>query len=320
MSAQSLGSRAIIGEFFKRLRQDVGTSWINQVSMLFTSDQSSEEYRWLGQVPPMREWVGGRQAKGLIDQGITIENKHYESTLEFLKRELRRDKTGQVLIRIREQVRRAQAHWASLLSTLIVNGESTVGYDGQFFFDTDHVEGNNQTNQSNDISVSIAALPTQVSGTPAAPSVEDMQFAIAEGIKQMLAFKDDQNEPMNEDATNFLVMVPTSYWITASRAVSTVARGSGFPSQSDLNFANFSIGVAANARLDSSWTDKFAVFRTDAEVKPFIRQEEQPVQVAAKAEGSEFEFDNDAHQYGLDAWRNVGYGMWQMSTLVTLTA
>ena len=48
-------------------------------------------------------------------------------------------------------------------------------------------------------------------------------------------------------------------------------------------------------------------------------QTEQEVELKAKAEGSEFEFDNDAWQYGVDAWRNVAYGYWQRACLVTMT-
>ena len=59
--------------------------------------------------------------------------------------------------------------------------------------------------------------------------------------------------------------------------------------------------------------------RADGDVKAFIRQEETAVQIKAKAEGSEYEFDHDAHQYGVDTWRNVGYGYWQQACQVTLT-
>jgi phage major head subunit gpT-like protein len=71
-----------------------------------------------------------------------------------------------------------------------------------------------------------------------------------------------------------------------------------------------------NPRL--TWTDKFAVFRTDSPIKALIRQTEQDVELKAKAEGSEFEFDNDAWQFGIDAWRGVGYGYWQRACLVTM--
>lgn len=313
MGAIGLSSRAIIGEFYKALSQDIGARWINPLSMLFTSDQDGEEYKWLGMSPMMREWVGGRNAKGFRENGITIKNKHYEATMEVLVKELRRDKTGQVLVRIREMAQRTNAHWASLLSTLILNGPSAVCYDGQYFFDTDHSEGDSGT-QDNDIQVDISALPASVHGVVTAPSVEEMQQSILKGVAQILSFKDDQGEPMNEDAANFLVMVPVPLYLVGSKAVSLPV-GTGMSEQNLPSGLN--IDVVANGRL--TWTDSFSVFRADGNVKPFIRQQETEVQMKAKAEGSEYEFDNDAHQYGVDTWRNVGYGYWQHACYVTMT-
>ncbi|MFK5283404.1 Mu-like prophage major head subunit gpT family protein, partial [Lacticaseibacillus paracasei] len=80
---------------------------------------------------------------------LSITNKHYENTLEVALRDLRRDKTGQIQARIQDFADRQLTHWASLLSTLIINAPSTVCYDGQFYFDTDHSEGSSGT-QSND--------------------------------------------------------------------------------------------------------------------------------------------------------------------------
>lgn len=306
MSASGLGSRAIIGEFYKTLQSDPGAAWIDPLSMLFTSDQDSETYKWLGQTPAMREWIGGRNAKGFSENGLTVTNKHYEATLEVLVREMRRDKTGQVMVRVRELAQRTNSHWASLLSTLIENGTSAVCYDGQFYYDTDHVEGNNTTSQSNDITTDISALGAVVHGTVTAPSIEEAQQSIMKSIAQILGFKDNENEPMNEGASNFLVMVPTSLYIPFSKAI-TVPHGTGISEQHIPN--EFSISVVTNPRLTG--TDDFHTFRADGGVKPFIRQQETDVQLKAKAEGSEFEFDNDAHQYGVDTWRNVGYGYWQ---------
>ena len=142
--------------------------WVDPVSMLFTSDQASETYAWLGQSPAMREWIGGREAKGFRENGITIANKKYEATLEIPLDWMRRDKTGQIQVRIDEMAQRANAHWAKLLTALIEAGEAaTLGtcYDGQYFFDTDHSEGDSGT-QSNDISVDIT--------TTTAPTAAEM--------------------------------------------------------------------------------------------------------------------------------------------------
>ena len=316
MSTAALSSRAIIGEYFARLDQAVGLDWVQSLSRLFTSDQLSEDYKWLGQSPAMREWIGGRHAKGFSDNSLTIKNKHFEATLEIDVDDLRRDKTGQVLARIGELADRTNAHWASLLSTLIGNADSTVCYDGEFFFDTDHTEGENTTNQDNDITVDISALPTTNSGVITAPSVGEMQASILKGIQQILGFLDNQSEPMNENASNFMVFVPTALWNVARASVTMplIDRGE---SNVLVGTSDLSITVHADAR--SSWTDSFAVFRTDSSMPPFIRQEEKPVSISAIAEGSEHEFKNNEHIYGVDTWRNVGYGYWQYGCYVTMT-
>jgi phage major head subunit gpT-like protein len=83
------------------------------------------------------------------------------------------------------------------------------------------------------------------------------------------------------------------------------------------SLGGFSFELAVNPRL--TWTEKFAVFRTDGQTKAFIRQEEEGVTVSAIAEGSELEFKENKHFYGVKAIRNVGYGYWQHACLTTLT-
>jgi phage major head subunit gpT-like protein len=232
------------------------------------------------------------------------------------KKDARRDKTPQIQARIAEFYDRAQTHWASLLSTLLLNGPSTVCYDGQFYFDTDHSEGSSGS-QDNDITVDISALPAAVHGVVTAPSVEEMQQTILKAITQTMSFKDDRGEPMNENARRFLVVVPVPLYIVAVAAVSTLATAA---LQQNLNpniIAGLTVDVQMNARL--TWTDSFSVFRTDSPIKGLIRQTEQDVELKSKAEGSEFEFDNDAWQFGIDAWRGVGYGYWQRACYVTMT-
>lgn len=317
MDQTLLSSRAIIGMYYARLEANLGTALIDSISNGFGSDQAGETYNFLGQTPAMREWIGGRQAKGFSGQGVTIVNKHYEATLEVQRKDARRDKTGQIEARIQEFADRGQTHWLSLLSTLLLNGASTVCYDGQYFFDTDHSEGDSGT-QSNSITVDISTLPAQVHGSVTAPSNEEMQQAIFAGITQILGLKDDKGEPMNEGANAFTVVVPMSLLPQALAAVDKVATAAALNNVNPNLLKNFSISVEPNARL-SAWTDKFVVFRTDSPIKALIRQTEQDIELKAKAEGSEFEFDNDAWQFGIDGWRGVGYGYWQRAVLVTMT-
>jgi phage major head subunit gpT-like protein len=205
----------------------------------------------------------------------------------------------------------------SLVSTLILNGATTVCYDGQYFFDTDHTEGENTTNQSNSITVTIAGLPAATHGSTTAPSVEEMQQSIIKGIVQIIGFKDDRNEPMNEGSSRFLVMVPASLYVPAVAAVSTLMTSALLQNMNPNLISGLTVDVVMNTRL-SSWTNKFVVFRTDSPIKALIRQTEQEVEMKVKAEGSDFEFDHDAWQWGIDGWRGAGYGYWQRACLVTL--
>lgn len=313
MGAASLSSRAIIGEFYAMLEQDMGNSWIGGTSNIFQSNQESETYKWLGMAPAMREWIGGRQAKGFRESGLTIVNKTYEGTLEVLVDEMRRDKTGQVMVRVRELAQRTNAHWAKLLTDLIIAGESAVCYDGQFFFDTDHVEGDSGT-LSNDISNDIT--------TTTAPTAGEMESSILKSIEAIMGFKDDQGEPINENARSFTVMVPVPYMSAAAGAIGSEIIVDSSTSRTNRimtlgTLGGFEIALAVNARL--TWTTKFATFRTDSETKALIRQEEEGVSMSAIAEGSETEFKEKKHLYGVKAIRNVGYGYWQRACLVTHT-
>lgn len=311
---ETLSSRAVIGMYYERLQALAAIGWIDAISNYFTSDQPSEEYAWMNMPPTLREWIGGRHAKGLTANGIEIKNRHYEATMEILLRDLRRDKTGQLRVRMSEFAERGLTHFASLLSTLVVNGESALCYDGQYFFDEDHAEGASGS-QSNDISVDISALPASVHGAATAPSPEEMQQAILKSIAQLHTFVDDQREPLNELASQFLVMVPVGL-SDAARSGLSMARAAG-PSTFEID--GMSIRLAVNPRLTAAgWTDKFTTWRTDGSIKPLIRQEETAPRLKIKDEDSEFAFDNDAIQIGIDTWRNVGYGRWQGACLTKL--
>lgn len=314
MGAEVLSSRAVIGMYYEALAADPGMAWLDAVSNYFNSDQASEDYAWIGMPPALREWVGSRQAKGFNDASLTIINKHYEATMDIKLKDLRRDKTGQIQARIAEFVQRGSSHFASLVSTLIANGETGVCYDGQYFFDTDHSEGDSGT-QDNDITTDISALPTEVHGVVTAPSKEEMLQAIVKSISQFFAFKDDRGEPINENAKSFHVMVPVGLAAAARSALSsTNVNGPG-----TFEMDGFTLSLSMNPRLTTAgWTDKFVTFRTDGSVKALIRQEETEPDMKMKDETSEYAFDNDAIQIGIDTWRNAGYGRWQGAVLNTL--
>ncbi|HWH75555.1 MAG TPA: Mu-like prophage major head subunit gpT family protein [Methylibium sp.] len=316
MDQAILSSRAVLGMYYAALENPTNAGWIAGVANLFNSDQASEQYPFLGQVPRMREWIGGRQAKGIAGNLLTIANKHYEATIEIALRDLRRDKTPQIQARMSEFAQEGDAHWGTLLSALIMAGTSTVCYDGQFFFDTDHSEGASGT-QDNDITVDISAVPGAGSdNTPAFPNQAQMQAAIVKGIAQILSFKDDRGRPMNSNARRFLVTVPVGLYMPAVAALSAINLIALQQNINPIQAAGLQIDVQMMPEL--TWTDSFAVWRTDSPIKGLIRQNETDPVVKMKDENSEFAFDNDAIQIGVDAWRGADYGLWQRACYVTM--
>jgi len=334
MGATALSSRAIIGAFFYELEQAVRSSWVPKLAKAFRTDQESETYKWLGQVAQMREWIGPRIAKGLRENGLTIANKLFESTLEVDVRELRRDKTGQVMARVKDLAGRTVQHWASLLSTLVNNGAgntSGLAYDGQFFWDTDHADPGAAytTAQSNSLSVDISALACSVHGSTTAPSAGEMAQVMMQAVAAILGFRDDTGEPINDGVKDFMVMAPISLWPVVGSVLSSINLESG--SNNPVRGSGVNFELIANSRVTA--TEAIYVFRTGGPVTPFLRQFEVPnrggtaapanedeadVLVSAIAEGSEEEFKNHRHLYGVEASRNVGFGYWQYGCKATM--
>lgn len=145
-----------------------------------------------------------------------------------------------------------------------------------------------------------------------------MQFAILQGIQALMGLKDNQGRPMNQGASSFTVLAPTGLWLTAAQAVSAVTTVNSAAANLNPNvLTGLAIDVALNAEL--TWTDSFTIHRTDSPMKAIIRQEETTPQIKSKDENSEYAFDNDAIQVGIDSWRNGGYGFWQRAAKVILT-
>jgi len=286
---------------------DTGSNaWVGDIAMKMTSDQENETYAWLGNVPGMREFIGGRTPKEISENSFTISNKDYETTLAFRNKDVRHDKLGMIKIRIGQLVERALDHPAKLLTSLLLAGASALCYDGQYFFDTDHSEGSSGT-QSN--SITSAAVSTTV------PTVDEMAKAIMAALQAVIGFKDDQGEPMNQSATAFQVQVPVTFMATALEAVTALLGTGGKSNTLPALKGKFTVDVVVNPRL--TWTTKIAVLRTDSAAKPFILQEEMPADADGFGETSEYAKEHGKQLYWVDWSGNVGYAYWQHACLVT---
>lgn len=113
------------------------TDW-EKVATRVPSASTSNTYGWLNQFPRLREWVGDRVAKDMAAQAYQITNKTFEGTVEVLRADIEDDTVGTYAPLFAEMGRAAKSHADELVFGLLALGESTLCFDGQNFFDTDH--------------------------------------------------------------------------------------------------------------------------------------------------------------------------------------
>jgi len=284
-------------EFLNRFAISEGATFYNDVATRIASTKDQENYKWLGSVPRMRQWGTGRQAKGLRSESYDVANLKYEATLEVDKDELSDDQTGQIRIRIQELAVAAATHKDYLISQLLVYGATAgyLAYDGLTFFNDAHVSGSSG-NQDNDRTSDITDT--------AAPTLAELQVALIDAVTTMMAFKDDQGQPMLGMNTGGLVVVcPWNHYYRFLEVINT---------SMILGTNNVLSGIARV--IGCPWlttTTTWYLLKTDGIIRPFIFQDREPITFGALAEGSEEEFRREKYLYGVVARYRMTYGYWQ---------
>lgn len=113
------------------------TDWA-AVATEVPSTTLTEEYGWLGQMPGMREWIGDRVINAIAVHGYSVRNKDWEDTVRVPRNAIEDDQYGVYTPLFQELGRAASAHPDQLVFNNLKNGFSTLCYDGQNFFDSDH--------------------------------------------------------------------------------------------------------------------------------------------------------------------------------------
>jgi len=285
-------------EFFDKLSQVHTFPW-ERLAMTIKSDKESEKYRWLGSLPRVREWGTGRLAKGLRSESYDVENLKYESTIEWSRDEIADDQTGQIRVRIRQMAAAAARHKGYLLSQLLING-GTAGYnsyDGVSFFNDAHVSGASGS-QDNDLTATAAA---------AAKTTAECKTAIQAAVAAGLAFLDDQAEPINEEVTTILHVVPPGLLFPMQEAVSAAQIG-----DTSNILTKYRMDVVPSVRRLNG-TTFYTCFVEDGDALPFIFQDRESLEFKLyEADGtSETAFMQEVGRAGVRARYNMTYGFWQ---------
>lgn len=314
-----LQSTLPLGIFFQAYEAQMNASMLPKLTTRADAPNAiGNDYAWLGNLKGMREFIGGRQTQALAKYEYFIKNREWENSAEFKDADYRFDRLGMIRARMSEMAALAVAHPLELTTSLVIAGESSICYDGQYFYDADHAEGSSGT-QSNSIQVDISALPipADAHGSTTDPSAQEIEKTILKMIQQLAGLKNDAGKPINQHMRSFILHIPVSFMASALAAVKNVSFPNGQVNTLVANSGLFNIEILVDPLL--TWTDKMALHRTDGMIKPFIYQEAQPLEMQPPLSyGSEYYVQTKKHFFACDAIYNVGYGLWQQSCLAQL--
>ncbi len=120
-------------------------SFYKSIATVVPSGTREETYSWLGEFPKMREWLGNRIVNNLSAHSYKVKNRDFEQTIAVPRNDVQDDTYGLFAPLFTEMGRAAGEFPDELVLGLLAAGFTTVCYDGQYFFDTDHPVGENGT-------------------------------------------------------------------------------------------------------------------------------------------------------------------------------
>lgn len=244
-------------------------------------------YPWLGKVPRLREWIGDRQIHNLAAHSWTIVNKDWEATIEVDRNDIEDDTLGVYTPIIQQLGEAAELHPDELIFELLLNGFNTRCYDGQYFFDTDHRDGEGPI-QSN--------MGTKVL------SVDSYAAARA----QMMSITDEHGRPLGVIPN--LLLVPPQLERTALEIVMAERDRYGA-----TNIYQGSAEVLVVPQLAANPTSWF-LLDTKKPIRPLIFQRRKAPEFVARDQlTDENVFMRKTFLYGVDSRDNAGYGLWQLA-------
>ena len=286
--------RGLRAEFSKAL-QVVPDAILDSLMMPISSTVRDEKYGWLGAVPQMQRFLDEKQPKGALNNSYTISNVPYEATIKVDKFDLKDDQVGAAFLRTRDLTVRGKLFPQKLLmDTVVANGPA---YDGTAFFATTHSQGSSGT-QSN--------LLTGT-GTTAVAIQTDFYAAWA----ALIGFKDDAGEPMVSASS---MVRPVVVCPVALFGVFQVLQQAAVINN-QTNTIKGLFDLSASPRLTD--VNDWYLFDVGTELKPYVKQEIDPLTFGALEQSSDSGFKTRFYLYGIE-WRGaVGNAFWQKGVKTT---
>ncbi len=136
-----------------------------------------------------------------------------------------------------------------------------------------------------------------------------------------MGLTDDQGEPVNQGPHEVTIVVTRASHAAAFRGaigLQTLVGGVQNPIASSIG-EGYKFRVIYNPRLTAANNIKFFFNQEGSPYAPLILNEADGVKTQLIGAGTEEEFKNHRHLFGVTADRGVGYGLWSKAIMVTLS-
>lgn len=245
---------------------------------------------WGGQVPQMKKWVGDAQFDKLDTYVWEVGIEKYQTGLEIERDDIEDDNLGWILPYIQGMAVEARQHPGREIIKLLENGKNALCYDGQFFFDTDHRDGDGPV-QSNKINGPLNEANLQL-------------------MRQTMGrLKDMKGRPMPRKLTH--IAVPTELTQVAKKLV--VAE---FGANGATNVERGSVQIIEIPHLVSP-VEWFG-FDLSTPFRPFMQYwRRRPEFKAQDSLTDEQAFLREIYRYLVSSRVGFGYGLWQFACMST---
>lgn len=271
---------------FNQALTSIKPRW-ERVATLVPSATKSEEYKWLGKIPRMREWIGDRVVQNLGAHDYTIKNKDWEATVGVDRNDIEDDSIGVYTPLVAALGQSAVNHPDHLVFALLHLGFTAKCYDGQPFFADEHQDGNEAV-QSN-------------KGTK---KLSHDNYAAARAA--MMSLKDEAGESL-DIVPDLLVVSPANESMGRKILYSeNLANGETNPWKGTAELMVMP--------LLSGYPNEWFLMDTTKPVKPLVFQRRKPPEfVALDNPNDQNVFMKREFIYGVDSRDNAGYGLWQLA-------
>lgn len=271
---------------------DAAPSVWEKVAMRVTSTTGQNDYAWLSKFPKMKKWIGDKNVKSLEAFKYTIVNDDWEATIEVDRNDIEDEQLGMYGPQAQMAGESARQLPDEIVMDLVNNGFTNLCFDGQYYFDTDHLVAGASVSNKITAALSVATQAAAIASYGAARTA-------------MRKFKDDEGRPIN--ITPNVLLVPPALENIALALINNDRLDDG-----KANPYKGTAEVVVDARLtsDTAW---FLLDTTKA-VKPFVYQERKaPVFVEQTSQENDDVFMRKKFKFGAEARAAGGYGFWQLA-------